>query len=102
MIASQGRPSASKRRDKNNVDNIGRRESGSKNLSEPSEITLVHLNSYADYLREKNLDSKAVRVLLTSGGPRLMRVDGHLWPILDPDESGWHNYFHESSGDQCQ
>ena len=25
-----------------------------KNLSEPSEITLVHLDIYADYLREKN------------------------------------------------
>ena len=50
-----------------------------KNLSEPSEITLVHLDIYADYLREKDpkLDSRAVRALLTTGGPRLMRVDGH-------------------------
>ena len=49
-----------------------------KNLSEPSEITLVQLDIYADYLREKDpkLDSKAVRALLTTGGPRLMRVDG--------------------------
>ena len=50
-----------------------------KNLSEPSEITLVHLEIYADYLREKDpkLDSRAVRALLMTGGPRLMRVDGH-------------------------
>ena len=50
-----------------------------KNLSEPSEITLVHLDIYADYLREKDpkLDSRAVRALLTTGVPRLMRVDGH-------------------------
>ena len=49
-----------------------------KNLSEPSEITLVHLDIYADYLREKDpkLDSRAVRALLTTGGPRLMNVDG--------------------------
>ena len=49
-----------------------------KNLSESSEITLVHLDIYADYLREKGpkLDSRAVRALLTTGGPRLMRVDG--------------------------
>ena len=49
-----------------------------KNLSEPSEITLVYLDIYADYLREKDpkLDSRAVRALLTTGGPRLMRVDG--------------------------
>ena len=50
-----------------------------KNLSEPSVITLVHLDIYADYLREKDpkLDSRAVRALLTTGGPTLMRVDGH-------------------------
>ena len=50
-----------------------------KNLSEPSEITLVHLNIYADYLREKDpkLDSRAVRVLLETSGQRLMRVDGY-------------------------
>ena len=49
-----------------------------KNLSEPSEITLVHLDIFADYLREKesNLDFRAVRALLSTGGPRLMRVDG--------------------------
>ena len=50
-----------------------------KNLSEPSDITLVHLDIYVDYLRETDpkLDSRAVRALLTTGGPRLMRVDGH-------------------------
>ena len=57
-----------------------------KNLSEPSEITLVHLDIYADYLREKDpkLDSRAVRALLTSGGPRLMRVDGHYIEVHGP------------------
>ena len=49
-----------------------------KNLSEPFEITLVHLDIYADYLSEKDpkLDSRAVRAVLTTGGPRLMRIDG--------------------------
>ena len=57
-----------------------------KNLSEPSEVTLVHLDIYADYLREKDpkLDSRAVRALLTTGGPRLMRVDGHYIEVHDP------------------
>ena len=57
-----------------------------KNLSEPSEITLVHLDIYADYLREKDpkLDSRAVRALLTKGGPRLMRVDGHYIEVNGP------------------
>ena len=57
-----------------------------KNLSEPSEITLVHQDIYADYLREKDpkLDSRAVRALLMTGGPRLMRVDGHYIEVHDP------------------
>ena len=57
-----------------------------KNLSEPSEITLVHLDIYADYLREKDpkLDSRAVRALLTTGGPRLMKVDGHYINVHGP------------------
>ena len=57
-----------------------------KNFSEPSEITLVHLDIYADYLREKfpKLDSRAVRALLTTGGPRLMRVDGHYIEVHGP------------------
>ena len=57
-----------------------------KNLSEPSEITLVHLDIYADYLRQKDpkLDSRAVRALLTTGGPRLMRVHGHYIEVHGP------------------
>ena len=56
-----------------------------KNLSEPSEITLVHLDIYADYLREKdpNLDSRAVLALLTRS-PRLMKVDGHHIEVHGP------------------
>ena len=57
-----------------------------KNLSEPFEITLVHLDIYADYLKEKDpkLDSRAVRALLTTGGPRLMRVDGRYIEVHVP------------------
>ena len=57
-----------------------------KNLSEPSEITLVHLDIYADYLKERDpkLDSRAVRALLTTGGPRLMKVDGHYIDVHGP------------------
>ena len=67
-----------------------------KNLSGPSEITQVHLDIYVDYLREidPKLDSRAVRALLTTGGPRLRRADGHYievqWPIPDSDECGRH------------
>ena len=57
-----------------------------KSLSEPSEITLVHLDIYADYLREKDpkLDSRAVRALLTTGDPRLMREDGYYIQVHGP------------------
>ena len=57
-----------------------------KNLSEPSEITLVQLDIYAYYLREKDpkLESRAVRALLTTGRPRLMRVDGHYIEVHGP------------------
>ena len=57
-----------------------------KNLSEPSESTLFHLDIYADYLREKDpkLDSRAVRALLTTEGSRLMRVDGHYIEVHGP------------------
>ena len=57
-----------------------------KNLSEPSEITAVHLDIYAEYLRQKDpkLDSRVVRVLLTTGGPRLMKVDGHYIEAYGP------------------
>ena len=57
-----------------------------KNLSEPSEITLVHLDIYADYLKEKGpkLDSRAVRALLTIGDPRLIKVDGHYIDVHGP------------------
>ena len=57
-----------------------------KNLSEPSEITLAHLDIYADYLREKDLklDSRAVRALLTTGSPRLIREDGQYIEFHGP------------------
>ena len=57
-----------------------------KNLSEPSEIKLVHLDIYADYLEENHpmLDSRAVRALLTTGGPKLMREDGHYIEVHGP------------------
>ena len=57
-----------------------------KNLRGPSEITAVHLDIYADYLRKKDpkLDSRAVRALLATGGPRLMGKDGHYIEVYGP------------------
>ena len=52
-----------------------------KNLSEPSEITAVHLDIYADYLRQKDpmLESRPA-----TGGPRPMKVDGHYIEVYGP------------------
>ena len=49
-----------------------------RNLSEPSEFTMMQLDTYADYLRqvEPRTESRAVRALLTTGGPRKKKLHG--------------------------
>ena len=57
-----------------------------RNLSEPSEFTLMHLDTYADYLRqvEPRTESKAVRALLTTGGPRMKKLHGRYLEVYGP------------------
>ena len=57
-----------------------------RNLSEPSEFTLMHLDTYADYLRqvEPRTDSRAVRALLTTAGPRIKKLHGHYVEVYGP------------------
>ena len=47
-----------------------------RSLSEPSEISLMHLDTYAEYLRrvEPRTESRAVRALLITGGPRIKKL----------------------------
>ena len=49
-----------------------------RNLSERSEFALMHLDTYADYLRQVDplTESRAVRALLTTGGPRKKKLHG--------------------------
>ena len=60
-----------------------------RNLSEPSEFTLMLLDTYADYLRqvEPRTESRAERALLTSGGPRIKKLEvyGTYQVILNVD-----------------
>ena len=59
-----------------------------RNLSEPSEFILMHLDTYADYLRqgEPRTESRAVRTLLTTGGPRIWaEVYGPYQVMLNVD-----------------
>ena len=57
-----------------------------RNLSEPSEFTLMHLDTYADYLRqvEPRTESIAVRALLTTGGPRMKKLHGRYLEVYGP------------------
>ena len=57
-----------------------------RNLSEPSEFTLMHLDPYANYLRqvEPRTESRAVRALLTTGGPRVKKFHGRYLEVYWP------------------
>ena len=57
-----------------------------RNLSEPSEFTLMHLDTYADYLRqvEPRTESRAVRAILTTGGPRIKKLHGRYVEVYGP------------------
>ena len=57
-----------------------------RNLSEPSEFTLMHLDTYADYLRqlESCTESRAVRAPLTTGGPRIKKLQGRYVEVYGP------------------
>ena len=57
-----------------------------RNLSEPSEFTMMHLDTYADYLRQvqPRTESKAVRALLTTGGPRTKKLHGRYVELYGP------------------
>ena len=55
-------------------------------LSEQSKFLLMHLDTYADYLRqvEPRTESRAVRALLTTGGPRIRKVRGRYVVVYGP------------------
>ena len=57
-----------------------------RNLSEPLEFTLMHLEIYADYLRqaEPRTESRAVLALLTMGGTRIKKLQGHYVEVYGP------------------
>ena len=57
-----------------------------RNLSEPSESTLMHLDTYADYLRqvEPRTESRAVRALVTTSGPRKKKLHGRYVEVYGP------------------
>ena len=57
-----------------------------RNLSEPSEFTMMYLDTYVDYLRqvEPRTESRAVRALLTTGDPRTKKLHGRYVEVYGP------------------
>ena len=57
-----------------------------RNLSEPSEFTMMHLDTYADYLRqvEPRTESRTVQALLTTCGPRAKKLHGRYVEVHGP------------------
>ena len=57
-----------------------------RNLSEPSEFTMMHLDTYVDYLRqvEPRTESRAVRALLTTVDPRTEELHGRYVEVYGP------------------
>ena len=57
-----------------------------RNLSEPSEFTMMHLDTYADYLRqvEPRTESRAVQALLTTCSPRAKKLHGRYVEVYGP------------------
>ena len=47
---------------------------------------MMHLDTYADYLRQvkPRTESRAVRALLTTGGPRTKKLDGRYVEVYGP------------------
>ena len=59
-----------------------------RNLSEPSDQTVMHIDVYADYLRtiSPQTRSRALRALLTRGGGKSTRIDNRYTEAYGPHE----------------
>ena len=57
-----------------------------RNLSEPSDFTLMHLHTYAHYLRQVELrtESRAKRALPTTGGRRIKKLPERYVEVYGP------------------
>ena len=59
-----------------------------KNLSKPSDQTLMYIDVYADYLRtiSPEIPSREIRALLTSGAGKSIRIDSRYTELYGPHE----------------
>ena len=58
------------------------------NLSEPSDLTIMHIDVYADYLSatSSQTPSRALKALLTRGGSKSVRIDNRYTEAYGPHE----------------
>ena len=68
-----------------------------RNLSEPSDQTIMHIYVYADYLSciSPQTTSRALRAILTRGGSKSVRVDNRYTEAYGPDR--WDQYLYENN-----
>ena len=59
-----------------------------RNLNEPSDQTIMHIDVYADYLSaiSPQTTSRALRALLTRGGSKSVRVENRYTEAYGPHE----------------
>ena len=57
-----------------------------RNLSEPSQFTRMHSDINADYMRqvESRTESRAVRAIMTTGGPQTKKLHGRYVEVYGP------------------
>ena len=75
-----------------------------KNLSKPSEITLVRLDIYADCFRENGMQSceSVAHNRCTEADEGECTLNGGLWLIPTSEECGRHKHLQEGSRDECK
>ena len=73
---------------RNHVNNHSGRREVTRNLSEPSDQTLMHIDVYADYLRTKTpqTPSRALKALPTRGGGKSIGRDNRYTEAYGPHE----------------
>ena len=59
-----------------------------RNLSEPSDQKIMHIDVYADYMSaiSPKIPSRALRALLTRGGSKSVRIDNRYTEAYGPHE----------------
>ena len=88
ILNGSNREERSNSRERSRQANDGDGHEETRNLSEPSDQTIMHINVYADYLSalSPQTTSRAVRALFTRGSRKSIRVDDRYTEAYGPHE----------------